>query len=210
MNRVQSIPYFNIRSESFRAGTRLNYYRNVNHPIRTYVKPLLALITVFLFVGCDQFTKSFAERELLSSGPVRFLSGFVSLQYAQNEGWFLGLGSGLPYEIRASVSIGLTGIVFIGFLILLVTARELTLFDVVAYSLFIAGAMGNLIDRIFSGGRVVDFLVIGTPALHTGIFNGADVFILCGIFGVLTRRLRKPPSYRVPVENEPLDKSGAA
>ena len=179
----------------------------MTRPIRTYIKPLLALSTVFLFIGCDQVTKSFAERVLLSSGPVRFLSGFVSLQYAQNEGWFLGLGSGLPYEIRASVSIGLTGIVLVGFLILLFTARELTIFDVVAYSLFIAGAMGNLIDRIFCEGRVVDFLVIGTPALHTGIFNGADVFILCGIFGVLTRRFRKPSEFRPPLENDQADKS---
>lgn len=40
--------------------------------------------------------------------------------------------------------------------------------------------MGNLIDRVFQDGQVIDFLHLGVGTLRTGIFNVADVAITCG------------------------------
>ena len=44
----------------------------------------------------------------------------------------------------------------------------------------IGGGLGNLIDRIFNSGAVVDFVSIGLGGLRTGIFNVSDVAIVAG------------------------------
>jgi signal peptidase II len=53
-----------------------------------------------------------------------------------------------------------------------------------AVVLLLAGGIGNLIDRLFHGGLVIDFLNVGIGPLRTGIFNVADVAIMAG-FGIL-------------------------
>lgn len=43
------------------------------------------------------------------------------------------------------------------------------------------GGVGNLIDRIFNEGRVIDFMNIGVGSLCTGVFNVADIAISFGV-----------------------------
>jgi signal peptidase II len=47
--------------------------------------------------------------------------------------------------------------------------------------LLLAGSFGNLIDRLFHHGYVVDFLILGTDTVHTGILNIADLLITISI-----------------------------
>ena len=42
------------------------------------------------------------------------------------------------------------------------------------------GGAGNLIDRVFRDGHVVDYLVVNVGPLHTGVFNLADIAITLG------------------------------
>ena len=44
----------------------------------------------------------------------------------------------------------------------------------------VGGGFGNLIDRIFNEGRVIDFVNIGIGSLRTGLFNKADISITLG------------------------------
>ncbi len=46
-----------------------------------------------------------------------------------------------------------------------------------ALSMQLGGALGNLIDRIFNGGQVTDFISVGNFA----VFNVADSFITVGV-----------------------------
>ena len=50
----------------------------------------------------------------------------------------------------------------------------------IALSLFLAGGIGKLIDRLFLSCIVIDFLNIGFGPLRTGIFNVADMAITGG------------------------------
>lgn len=52
---------------------------------------------------------------------------------------------------------------------------------IIGLSHIIGGGIGNLIDRIFNSGAVIDFMNIGINDLRTGIFNIADVAITAGI-----------------------------
>jgi signal peptidase II len=44
-----------------------------------------------------------------------------------------------------------------------------------------AGGLGNLWDRLATGGWVVDFMNLGVGPLRTGIFNVADVALMAGV-----------------------------
>ncbi|MBW2634842.1 MAG: signal peptidase II [Deltaproteobacteria bacterium] len=49
----------------------------------------------------------------------------------------------------------------------------------------IAGRFGNLYDRAFNDGKVVDFMPLSIGPLRTGAFNVADISILVGISGFM-------------------------
>jgi signal peptidase II len=59
-----------------------------------------------------------------------------------------------------------------------------------AVALLFAGGVGNLIDRITSGGSVVDFINLGIGSVRTGIFNVADVAITVGVLILLSAASR--------------------
>ena len=50
----------------------------------------------------------------------------------------------------------------------------------VALVVFVAGGIGNLIDRVLHGGLVTDFVILGIGPLQTGIINFADVALTMG------------------------------
>ena len=61
---------------------------------------LLAVLIVMTGVGCDQATKQIAAQQLRGTPPISFMHDLVRLQYAENQGAFLGLGNSLSPELR--------------------------------------------------------------------------------------------------------------
>lgn len=57
--------------------------------------------------------------------------------------------------------------------------------------MIIGGGMGNLIDRLFFNGLVIDFLNIEIGPLRSGIFNVADIAIMVGGFALLYMYFRE-------------------
>ncbi len=148
--------------------------------LRRVPKFAVAAFVVFILIGCDQVTKSIAERALRVSGPVEYISGFVSFQPAENEGGFLGIGSALPAGVRLSIAVGLLLFTSAAFIALLVFARRTKMAILISYSMMVAGAFGNLMDHVLNQGRVFDFIVLGSSVIHTGIFNLADACLTIG------------------------------
>jgi signal peptidase II len=85
-------------------------------------------------------------------------------------------------------------------LLFVATARRLHAIQVVALSLIIGGGVGNLIDRVFNHGAVIDFLNLGVGSLRTGIFNAADVQILTGIGLLLLQSLQSVKPFTRPAD----------
>ncbi len=102
------------------------------------------------------------------------------LQYTENAGAFLNLGSSLPAQARFWILCVLTGSAVAGMLVFILINRSLRPSFVAGLSLIIGGGFGNLMDRIFNNGAVIDFMNIGVGSLRTGIFNIADVAITTG------------------------------
>ena len=146
----------------------------------------LVILVLVSCVGCDQATKNIARRSLASSS-VSLLNDSVRFEYTENPGAFLGLGSKLPREARflllvifASATLLLT----LAFTVS-VSARNLDVEQWVGLSLLAGGGVGNLIDRIFNDGAVIDFVRLGVGSLRTGVFNLADVAIVVGVILLL-------------------------
>jgi signal peptidase II len=133
-----------------------------------------------LCIGCDRVAKAVARTHLSSSQPIHLLGGLLRFQYTENTGAFLGLGARLPEPVRFWLLIVLVGGVLIGMLRFVWISQELNSLGVLGGSLVVGGGFGNLIDRIFNAGAVVDFMDMGVGNLRTGIVNVADVAITIG------------------------------
>jgi len=141
---------------------------------------LLVCVILLPCVGCDQVAKVTAKHYLAVS-PISYLRGLLRLQYVENPGAFLSAGSNMSDIGRFWIFTIFTGLGLAGLLLFVATARRLQSIQVVAFSLIIGGGLGNLIDRIFNHGAVIDFMNLGVGSLRTGVFNAADVEILAGI-----------------------------
>lgn len=115
------------------------------------------LILVFSLLSLDQFVKYF-----LSQGRFSFTI---------NSGISFGLFAQLPSVVLSLVVVGLL-IILSGWFILQKNPSWLTK---LYYSLFLAGGLGNLIDRMRWGGAMDYFFLWQLP-----VFNLADVMITIG------------------------------
>ena len=127
----------------------------------------------------DQLTKSAARRLLEYDRPVGVIPGFFDLRLSYNSGGAFGI---LPSWAPLFIIIALAAI----FAIVKLSkagaeARSLA----VGLGLLLGGAVGNLIDRLFSRAReVTDFLSLhityGGKTYTWPTFNVADIAIVIG------------------------------
>ena len=135
-------------------------------------------------VGCDRVTKHLAATHLIDKPTQSYFADTLRLEYAENSGAFLSMGSGLPAPVRFAVFRVGVGIALLA-LLLVALKRHWTGLLLCGATLIFSGGVSNLVDRIVRD-RVVDFASVGLGGLRTGIFNVADIAIMLGgIFIVL-------------------------
>jgi len=171
---------------------------------------LIALI-LFTSIGCDQVSKNIAKNSLANSPPMSYLGETFRLQYAENTGAFLGLGSGLSKTTRFLLFTFLSGGLLIALFFYTIKSRDLQRKHIFALSLILGGGISNMIDRVFNDGKVIDFMNMGIGSLRTGIFNMADVLIMVGMASILlfnyqSHKEKKSPS---EVTEPPQTKQGS-
>lgn len=147
----------------------------------------LAVSIVVAVVAIDQLTKVWAV-SALSDGPISIVGDTVELQLSRNTGGAFSLFQGftpLLAVLAVAVAVGLGWV--------LSRARDPVV--IVALSLVLAGAIGNLCDRVFRSpsflrGAVVDFVKIGPwPS-----FNVADSAITIGAILLVLWGWRRAPA----------------
>ena len=141
---------------------------------------IITSLVLISCVGCDQVTKNIAKHSLPKFETISFLNDTLRLQYAENQGAFLSLGATISENIRYLVLTCLVAGFLIALLTYLIKSKMVKNSTIIALSLILAGGTGNLVDRIFNEGRVIDFMNIGIGPIRTGVFNIADIAITIG------------------------------
>jgi signal peptidase II len=142
------------------------------------------LVPALISVIIDRLTKNWAIANLKGQPVKSYWNDFFRFVFAENEGAFLSLGSGLSDSIRYWVLAILPVLVLLYILYFSLTTHNMLLSQQIAFGLIIGGGLSNIYDRIVAG-KVVDFMNIGIGGLRTGIFNIADNAIMIGLFLML-------------------------
>lgn len=186
-------------------------------PARTFSRTrrvAMVAALVLVLVGLDHLTKWMAIVYLKDHPPIIYLGDLFRLQYATNTGAFLSLGAGLPEHIRPWLLTGLNGIILTVVALFLIVRRTLPNAVTLALALILSGGVGNMIDRIFRDGVVVDFMNIGMPwgplQIRSGIFNIADIAIMAGLFLMIGIELFAPSDKKTTPAAAPAPKEGGA
>lgn len=169
--------------------------------MRRVHRVVILALAIGACVGCDQATKSVAERFLSDHQVVSAPGGFLTFSYVENRGAFLSVGSSLSREVRFWLFEFATAIFLAMMLFGAIYGKLGRGAELASVGLMIGGGCGNLVDRLLWG-YVRDFLVIDVGPIHTGVFNVADAAITVGCIGMLLIALRpdasRPSSRSLP------------
>jgi len=125
----------------------------------------------------DQITKYVAEARLPRYHAVQVLGDFFQLQLVYNPGAAFGLHVG-EYSRWVFMALTIIALVVLGAMSRRTRPGDLLRFYSIAAVM--AGACGNLIDRIRSARGVVDYLLFSVGPFHWPNFNVADMSVSCG------------------------------
>jgi len=137
---------------------------------------VLFVVSAIILVLLDQYTKYIALTSLKPIKNMTFIEGFMDFTFVENRGAAFGMLSGARWFfiiVSIAVSIG----------IIYYVAKKLPKvgceYKALKFSLLLilAGAWGNVYDRIFRG-YVVDFFEF--TFFEWPVFNVADIYVVCG------------------------------
>ena len=160
--------------------------------------PLMSFLAAALRVAADQWTKVWAQAAFAGGDALPLGLGF-SLTYVRNTGAAFGMLRGLSLPLGP---ITLDGVFLLGLLSLGVATwlvmhlarhgREHDAWTRAALIIVLAGAVGNMIDRLRLG-YVIDFVHFRVGWFDFPVFNLADVFVVGGaLLLLLATSLARP------------------
>ena len=106
-----------------------------------------------MLLGIDQLTKYLISSNFGMYETQEFLKGFIELTYIHNRGGAWGMLYGRTY-----ILVPLTVAVMLVCIVFFIKYGKKSRLLLWALSLVMSGGLGNMIDRVFRDGNVVDFL----------------------------------------------------
>jgi signal peptidase II len=151
--------------------------------------PWLLLIALVVFVA-DRLTKVWVSTHILLGGAIPIVPHVLRITHWTNDGAAFSLfaDSGSPHVVRWGL-VGFTLIAAAAVLVALVRLGSRFTPTTIALALILAGAIGNVHDRI-AYGSVVDFIEVHIVNYHFPDFNVADSAVVTGACLLLLESLR--------------------
>jgi len=146
--------------------------------------PVISAIIVFL----DYLTKKLIVSKIMLYESINVLP-FLNIVHVQNKGAAFSMLSNMGNKYFIAISV-------VAIIAIAIYLSRLTKgLELVALSLILGGAIGNLIDRIFIG-KVTDFIDVFVGRWHWPAFNVAHSALTIGIalFLLATIKQGKEPS----------------
>ncbi len=138
------------------------------------------LVVSALLVLADQISKTMVRKTMVLYESIPVIPDFFHLTYVTNDGMAFGINFPFGIYVFSAVSIVFTAFLFW----YLWTIQNDGIVIRTGIALILAGAIGNLIDRVFLG-SVVDFLDFMIGNFHWYVFNLADSYVTVGMGFVL-------------------------
>ena len=135
---------------------------------------ILAAVVGIAILIVDQYTKMLVAANFELGQSTEFIKGVIDFTYIHNTGGAWGMLSGYTW-LLVSVTL-IIMLVCIALLMRYGVKNKLIFWALV---LVLAGGVGNMIDRIFRDGEVIDFLHFAFFKSFP-VFNIADIAIVIG------------------------------
>ncbi len=136
---------------------------------------LINFIAVIALIFLDLYIKLLIT-PLKDNGPVVLIKDVLELNYLENRGAAFGILQGQSvFFLLIAIVIFVAGC----YLYVKIPCEKKYIKLNIALDFFLAGALGNTIDRMYYG-YVRDFIYF--KLINFPIFNGADIYITCSTF----------------------------
>jgi signal peptidase II len=140
-------------------------------------------------VIADQVSKAAIRATIPLYDSVEVIPGFLNLTHALNTGAAFGFLDRLDFAYKTVVVALLATSALAAIVFYAMTLGSETRLSRLALTLVVAGAVGNLIDRVVAG-AVVDFVDVYLGTWHFWAFNVADTCISLGAVLLIFDMLR--------------------
>lgn len=132
-------------------------------------------IIIILGLAGDYFSKQWALANLATGKVVDLIPNYLDFAYLENRGAAFGIFQG-QVQLLSIIAVGISLVI----LLYLIKNKDAHPLMKVSLSLIIAGALGNVYDRL-NYGFVVDFIHFHLNELwHFPTFNVADMCVVIG------------------------------
>ncbi len=132
----------------------------------------------------DYLSKLYVKTHFNFFTKIDVIKGFFSLIYVKNSGVAFGLLGNLEKSLRFPLLILLPIFTALAIYIFTLFSKSISPIERFGFTLIVAGAFGNIIDRYFYG-YVVDFVDLYWKNFHWAAFNFADSYISIGVVLIL-------------------------
>lgn len=142
------------------------------------IRIAISFLAIVFFVVLDQWTKLAVDRTMFLGQSIEIIPGLFNLTYVRNPGAAFGMGAGAS-DIWRLILLKIIPVIACVWLIALIWLEKHLILRLMSFTLILAGAIGNLIDR-FRLDYVIDFLDFHWYGAHFPAFNVADSCISVG------------------------------
>lgn len=178
-----------------------NYLYNHNYRWKFKLSVCLLIFIVLLYL--DFITKQLAlyllsfnynKYMILSKPTIKFLTGFINFSLVFNNGMAFGVNSN-----NLLLTMTMIIITILCLLLLFIFFNNTNI--IISLILIITGGCGNLFDRIWNSGWVIDFLTWELFPPYS-VFNFSDIYIILGAIMIIVYFLIDIIKYFIRYKNK--------
>lgn len=139
---------------------------------------MVYIILVAILIALDQVSKYVIDKNFFEGDTLGVITDFFHITYVKNRGIAFGMFQGKLDIISVATGIAIIAIIYY----LYKDRNKMPILEKIGFNFILAGAIGNMIDRV-ARGFVID--MIDFRGIWAFVFNLADVWINIGVLLIL-------------------------
>ena len=139
---------------------------------------MVYIILVAILIALDQVSKYIIDNNFFEGDTLGIITDFFHITYVKNRGIAFGMFQGKLAIISIATVIAIIAIIYY----LYKDRNKMPILEKIGFNFILAGAIGNMIDRV-ARGFVID--MIDFRGIWAFVFNLADVWINIGVLLIL-------------------------